>query len=391
MDNKKIGMSINYDYPDYGGMLQAYASFRKIRDLGYEPEAININAISSDIKKRKIKYFAKNILDSSIVKEKSQIVFKKVRTRFNKQLSSNLNKRYNAFDSFYRSHFKISRGYKSWDDLSIGCKEYDSVVVGSDQLWLPSNIAGDYYTLSFVPDEINKIAYATSFGVSKIAEGQEERVSKFLGRINYLSAREETGQNIIKKYTGRDAQLVCDPALLLTATEWDKDVAKDRIIKEKYIFCYFMGNNPWQREFATKLKNKTGYKIVALLHLDQYIKSDEEYVDVVPYNISPVDFVNLVKNAEMVCTDSFHGTVFSLIYEKRFFTFMRFSDKATLSTNSRISTLLKRVGVEDRLVTKFSNIDEMLTNEINTDAIQERLSVFREQSLEYLKQALEKR
>lgn len=391
MNNKKIGMSINYDYPDYGGMLQAYASFRKIRDLGYEPEAININVISGDIKRRKIKYFAKNILDWSIVEEKSQIVFKKIRTKLNKDLSSNLSKRYDAFDSFYKSHFKVSREYECWNDLSNGCKAYDSVVVGSDQLWLPSNIAGDYYTLSFVPDDVNKIAYATSFGVSKIAKGQDEKASRFLGRINYLSAREEAGQKIIKDYTGRDVQLVCDPALLLTATEWDEDATPEKIINGKYIFCYFMGNNPWQRDFVRKLKKKTGYKVVALLHLDQYIKNDEEYVDEAPYDVSPADFINLVKNAEIVCTDSFHGTVFSLVYGKKFFTFMRFSDKATLSTNSRINTLLKRVGVEERLVTQDSNVDEMLAMEMDAKAIQERLNAFRNDSLEYLKKALEKK
>ena len=100
MNNRRVGMAINYDYPDYGGMLQAYASFRKIRDLGYEPEAININALSGDIRNRKIKYFAKNILDPSIVKEKSQIVFKKVRQKLNRELKVNLGKRYAAFDEF---------------------------------------------------------------------------------------------------------------------------------------------------------------------------------------------------------------------------------------------------------------------------------------------------
>lgn len=361
MNNKKIGMSINYNYPDYGGMLQAYASFRKIRDLGYDPEAINIDNISDDIKKRKIKYFVKNIFDISIVKEKSQIVFKKIRAKRNKELKSNLNKRYVAFEKFYKEHFKISKDYKNWEDLSKGCREYSSVVVGSDQLWLPSNIAGDYYTLSFVPDDINKIAYATSFGVAKLPKEQKEKAMAFLNRIDYLSAREESGKNIIKEYTGKDVQLVCDPALLLTAKEWDEEIENQRIIREKYIFCYFMGDNIWQRKIVMEFKKRTGYKVVALLHLDQYIKSDEEYVDFAPYDISPVEFINLVKNAEIVCTDSFHGTVFSLIYSKKFYTFMRFSEKATLSTNSRINTLLKKMGVEDRLVAQGSDVDELLS------------------------------
>lgn len=391
MENKKIGMSINYDYPDYGGMLQAYASFRKIKDLGYKPEAININAISNDIRNRKIKYFAKNIFDISIVREKSQIIFKKIRTKINKQLNSNLQKRYNAFEVFYKEHFKVSREYSSWEDLSTSCKNYSSVVVGSDQLWLPSNIAGDYYTLSFVPDDVNKIAYATSFGVSKIAKAQEDKATQFLKRINYLSAREETGQRIIKKYTDRDVPLVCDPVLLLTAFEWDEEATPGRIIKDKYIFCYFMGNNPWQRDYVKEIKRKTGYKIVALLHLDQYIKMDEEYVDEAPYDISPADFINLIKNAEIICTDSFHGTVFSLVYSKKFFTFMRFSDKATLSTNSRINTLLSKLGMTERLVKIDSNVDEMLNKEIDIEIIQKNLSSFRKESLDYLEKALEKR
>ena len=131
-----------------------------------------------------------------------------------------------------------------------------------------------------------------------------------------------------------------------------------------------MGNNLWQREFVEELKRKTGYKIVALLHLDQYIKAD-------------------VKNSEMVCTDSFHGTVFSLIYSKQFFTFMRFSDKATLSTNSRITTLLKCIGVEDRLVCQKTDLESLLNSKMDIDEIQSRISKFRSASLHYLKNALE--
>ena len=290
MNNKRIGMAINYDYPDYGGMLQAYASFRKIRDLGYEPEAINIDAVSGSIKRRKIKYFSKKIFDSSIVKEKGRIISKKLRIKLNGNLKQKFKERYEAFESFCATHFKTSTEYQSWEEMFDGCKSYAAVVVGSDQLWLPSNIAGDYYTLSFVPEEVKKIAYATSFGVSKIPKDQTEKTKMFLSRIDFLSAREKTGQQIIKNLTLREVPLVCDPALLLTAKEWDEEIEKERIIKEPYIFCYFMGDNPWQREFVKKLKEKTGCKIVALLHLDQYIKSDENYVDYAPYDITPDDF-----------------------------------------------------------------------------------------------------
>lgn len=388
MKNKRIAMAINYDYPDYGGMLQAYASFRKIRDLGFEPYAINNDAISGDIKRRKMKYFAKNIFDVSIVKEKSRIISKKLKIKFNKKLKANFNKRYSAFESFCKNHFMTTPEYKSRKEMSDGCRTFSAVVVGSDQLWLPSNIAGDYYTLSFVPDDVKKICYATSFGVSEIPKAQSSAAKRYLNRIEYLSAREQTGQQIIKKYTGRDVPLVCDPALLLTAEEWDQEIHRDRIIKDKYIFCYFMGDNPWQREFVRKLKAKTGHKIVALLHLDQFIKSDEAFADEAPYDILPDDFINLVKNAEYVCTDSFHGSVFSIIYGKRFFTFKRFSAKATLSTNSRIDTLLYQLNLEDRLVSEVYSIDDLWQKEIPHDDVSENLNRFRSRSVDYLLNAL---
>ena len=388
-DNKRIGLAINYDYPDYGGMLQAYATFYKLEKLGYKPEALDIDNLSSSIRNRKLKYFLKNILDGSIVKEKSQIIAKKIRRKINKQFGANISIRLDAFDRFCGEKFTRSKRFADWDDLSKSCHDYRAVLVGSDQLWLPSNIEGDYYTLNFVPEDVKKIAYATSFGVSVIPPALEEKAKSYLSRIDYLSAREETGQKIIKKYTGRDVQLVCDPALLLTSDEWDETATPGNLIDEPYIFCYFMGNNPWQREFVKKLKAKTGYKIVALLHLDQYIKEDEEYVDEAPYDISPADFINLVKNAEYVCTDSFHGTVFSATYNRRFFTFIRFSEGATLSTNSRISTLLKKLGAEDRLVRKDYDLDKLINAEIDYNTVNENLRIFREESLGYLTDAIE--
>lgn len=382
--NKRIGLAINYDYHDYGGMLQAYATYRKLKELGYQPEAINIDNLKKSINKRKMGYFARNILDSSIVKEKGEVVKKKIRRKLDRSLGVQLDKRDAAFEQFCRSHFKESEAYESWEKLTEGCRSYNAVLVGSDQLWLPSNIAGDYYTLSFVPSEVNKIAYATSFGVSEIPKCQHQDAKRYLSRINHLSAREDSGKKLIRKFTGRDVPLVCDPTMLLTAEEWAVDVQEKRLIKEKYIFCYFMGDNPWQRAFVRRLKKRTGYKIVALLHLDQFIKSDEEYADETPFDVSPTDFINLIKNAEFVCTDSFHGTVFSIIHKRPFFTFRRFSETATLSTNTRIYSLLKRFCLEERLVKQEYDISSFLQKSIDYDKVHQILDRFREESTKYL-------
>lgn len=380
---KKIALVINYDYHDYGGMLQAFATQKALTKLGVDSEAINYDNLKADINRRKWKYFLSNIVDVTIVKEKSRIIGKKLRMKFDSSLREKMNQRDSAFNQFCHDCFKVSRKFESWADLNEACQDYDGVIVGSDQLWLPSNVAGDYYTLTFAPDEIKKISYATSFGVGVIPQKMKEKYSTFLNRINYLSAREISGQKIIKDITGRDVPLVCDPTMLLEKEDWDEVTTDKKRVDNDYIFCYFMGDNPEQRDFVKRLAKKDNCKIVALLHLDQYIASDELYIDDAPYNISPADFVSLVKNAKYVCTDSFHGTVFSIIFSKIFFTFKRFNKKASLSTNTRLTSLLNTLGLNNRLFTGYESIEENLEVK-NYSVIQENLRKFREDSIKYL-------
>ena len=374
----KVALAINYDYHDYGGMLQAFATQRFLEKQGIDSDAINFDNVKGDISRRKWKYFLSNMMDISIVKEKSRLIEKKIRQKTNARLKAQMAERDNAFDKFCTSHFKVSRPFASWEDMAESSqKEYDAVIVGSDQLWLPSNVMADYYTLNWVPEKVKKIAYATSFGIGNIPQKYKEMYRQYLTRIEYLSARETSGQEIISELTDRSVPLVNDPALLLDAKGWDEVIKDKPIINDKYIFCYFMGDNPEQREFVKRLAKEKGLKIVALLHLDQFIETDEHYADYTPWDISPADFVNLVKYAEYVCTDSFHGTVFSIIYSRNFFTFKRFNKKASLSTNTRITSLLTRIGLMDRLV---ENLDKRLDNINDWRKIQECVSDFRNAS-----------
>lgn len=382
----KVALAINYDYHDYGGMLQAFATQRFLTKNGVDSDAINFDQVKADISKRKWRYFLSNIFDFSIVKEKSKLIEKKLKQKSNENLRKGMAERDAAFDEFCKSHFKISRAFKSWTDMSAASrKEYDAVVVGSDQLWLPSNVMADYYTLNWVPKEVKKIAYATSFGIGSIPAKYKQVYANYLRRIDYLSARETSGQEIIKELADREVPLVNDPALLLDADGWNEIVSSTPLVKDKYVFCYFMGNNPEQREFVKRLAKDKGLKVVALLHLDQYIPADENYVDLAPWHVSPADFVNLVKNAECVCTDSFHGTVFSIIYSRPFFTFKRFNRKASLSTNTRITSLLTRLGLMERLVTDM-NVEPVF--EIDWNKIQDGVSEFRKASSEYFLNAI---
>lgn len=387
MGNKKVALAINYDYHDYGGMLQAFATQRALMKIGVDSEAIDFDCLKGDINKRKWKYFLSNILDVTIVKEKGRVIAKKIRTRLNEDLKEKLAERDAAFDKFCKERFKVSRKFGSWQELTDGCRMYDAVIVGSDQLWLPSNVVGDYYTLNFVPGDVKKIAYATSFGIGVVPEKMKRQYAYYLSRIECLSARESSGQEIIRTCIGRDVPLVCDPTMLLEREDWSEIATDKRIVEDDYVFCYFMGDNPEQREFVKRLAKKKGLKIVALLHLDQYIAADEDYVDYAPYNISPADFVNLVKNANYVCTDSFHGTVFSIIFSKIFFTFKRFNKKASLSTNTRLTSLLNRLGLNERLYTGEESVDGHL-DICDYEQVQQNLTAFRADSFNYLKKSI---
>jgi hypothetical protein len=373
---------------NYGSMLQAYATQKILDDLEIENETICIDGLSNEIKYKKLKYFFSKILDIDILKNKFIVIKHKLCEKINFHgFKNKMFLRNEAFKEFSTT-FKISKRYSSFEELNKECIKYTDVLVGSDQLWLPSNIAADYYTLNWVPENINKISYATSFGVSTLEEKYEKLTNKFLKRITHLSVREQSGKSLIKKISGMDVQVVCDPTLLFTSECWMDIQTKEPIIDGKYIFCYFIGNNPEQREFVNKIKLKTGYKIVALQHIDEYIKSDEDFADEAPYDVTPGDFINLIRNAEYVCTDSFHGSVFSILNSRKFFAFRRFKQNRKVSTNSRLDSLFNLLGLEERLLTGNENVEELLCKEIEYDKVHERLSVFRENSKEFLKEAL---
>ena len=385
---KKVGIVSCYFKDNYGSMLQAYAT-KKILDNNNIPnETISISS-NIDFKKGKLKYYITQIFNFSFIKTKFGMIKFKFDKIFNKELKKNVAIRTNKYKEF-RKEFNMSIPTTTYEGLTKLAKEnYSDVVLGSDQLWLPVNVVADYYTLNWVPDNINKISYSTSFGVSAVPQKYTELYKSFLKRINHLSVREDTGVKLVKSLSNKKAELVCDPTLLLTKKEWEEIATPKRIIKDKYILCYFLGKNIEHRKFAERLKKETGYKIVSLNHADEYVKYSDVYADITPYDIGPKEWINLIKNAEYVCTDSFHGTVFSLLFNKMFFDFRRHSEKNKNSTNSRIDSLLKVAGVnKNRILTGKEDIKKVLKYKIDFKLVNKNLNKFRKESKEWLLGAL---
>lgn len=387
---KKIGIVSCYFQHNYGSMLQALATQMALDKLGYENETIDISGFNGEIKKAKILYFAKASLTSDILISKLGMATNVLRRKLSKgAYKENTIIRNKKFDVFCNEHFRLSEKYTSKADLGNKCKDkYGAVLVGSDQLWLPGNIAADYYTLNFVPKEVNTIAYSTSFGQSSLPNDSAKKATVFLKKIRHIGVREESGQKLVKELAGRSVPVVCDPTLLFTGDEWMSIQKEEAKIKEPYIICYFLGNNPPHREFAKRLKEKTCCKIVALTHLDEYVKSDEDYADYTPYDIDPADFLNLIRNAQYVCTDSFHCSLFSMLYKKEFFTFKRYTRKTKSSTNSRLDTLFNLAGVKGRVLNGDEDIQKCLDMNIDYESVHKNLNKIRVESYQYLITAL---
>ena len=391
MQTKKLALVTCYFQPNYGSQLQAYATQLLFDKMNVPNETICIDGLRREINAAKYKYFLSRIWDIHTVKDKYATVKKvwALKTK-GEELKRSMAIRNAMFQDFAQSKFHLSKAFPSKTELGKEAHGYSAFVVGSDQLWLPSNIEADYYTLNFVPDGIPKIALSTSFGISKLPNRQAHKAAAFLKRIDFCSVREKSGQKIIKDLTGREVPVVCDPTILFTAEEWAETVPSGRFIQEPYLFCYFLGNNPGQREFVKRFKEATGYKIVQLQHCDEYIRSDVGFPDYAPYNVGPAQFVQLIRDAEYVFTDSFHASVFSLLHGKRFFTFRRYNNDSIVSTNGRLYSLLSLVGQEDRLLKGDEDVKQCMARGIDYNEVHKKLAELRDFTKQFVENALTK-
>lgn len=373
---------------NYGSHLQSYALQETVRSLGYNTEIITTEGISPKIKKARMKYALSHI--GNIKEMKSYIPALKLMLaiKMNKKFKTNHSKRHLRYLEFAKHNYVFSKITNSWEETNELCKKYKAVIVGSDQNWRPANIAGGYYTLQFVPDEINKIAYSTSFGISYIVNSQKKVTTDFLNRINHLSVREKSGQKIVYERTGRKIPVVCDPVFLIDRDKWIQYISPTPIFNEKYIFCYFLGENIKHKKFAKELKRKTGYKIIAIIHGERYSRDNFEFADITPNSIGPFEFLNLIHNAVYVCTDSFHGCAFSIILNKQFYAFYKFKKKYGMTTNDRLDTMLGWAGLRERIFVGNEVVDEIINENIDFKEVNRNVNSKIITSINYLKKAL---
>ncbi|KTE93871.1 hypothetical protein AT727_02640 [Desulfitobacterium hafniense] len=385
---KKIGVVANHRTINYGTMLQAYATQMALTQLGYKVETVNIDGLANEIYKKKLRYFNQELTKYEFFQTKYPALKKAIQEKIDPAFARNIALREGRFRKFRESSFPTSEFCADKAALTELSRTYDTVLVGSDQVWLPSNIAADILTLSFVPDDINKVAFASSFGVPELPESMRERAKNFLNRIDSVSVREKSGRKLIERLTGREVPVVCDPTLLFPAKQWADMMPPKQILDEPYIFCYFLGNNPYQRKFVKTFQKKSGLKIVSALHMDEYIKSDNNFPDYAPYDMGPEEFLNFLRHAQYIFTDSFHGAALSTLHRKEFFVFYRFREGTAFSTNTRIDSFFDLIGLKERLITTEASIENCPKIKSDFESALASIERLRLESWSYLGKAL---
>lgn len=244
------------------------------------------------------------------------------------------------FDKFTKKFLKLTRRYNSYEELVADIPIADTYIAGSDQIWncrLPNGKDPGYF-LQFGAEETKRIAYAASFGIPEVPEENRKQMKGWLDKFTAISVRENTGVKILDTIGVKGVEVV-DPVYLLTQQQWSNFAGTQREVKEKYILVYDLTlNDSRLKEEAERLSKKYCYRIVSV---DGAKKCP--YADKKISNAGPQEFINLIKNAEFIVTNSFHATSFSVIFNRPFVTYYKHSNI------SRMADLLNNLELKDSL------------------------------------------
>ena len=255
-------------------------------------------------------------------------------------------------------------------------KYYDYFIAGSDQIWnplFPTTTEREF--LSFA-DPTQRITYAASIGIDELPAQYYKIYKQRINNIPFVSMREERGAEIVKQLTGREVDVVLDPTLLLNSEQWRKVEKKSKYQPTKnYIFQYYLGKND-------EYYNDEIEQIAEKYHLEIFKITNKER-----RAIGPAEFISLLDHSSFVCTDSFHGTVFSILFQKPFITLERPYENGYGNMNSRIDTILSMFHLEERRINK----KRCITNDLMSCDFSQCEKILEEQrkkSDNYIKKAL---
>ena len=380
----KIGITTYFNIKNYGSALQAFAMKSFLEKNGHQAEFLNVK------ESQPLDKYLHKLHVASVTAAKCLVYPEARRTqqeimRLKRETSSVISeKSQKAFDVF---------GENCLPSVTVGRRKlkkaahtdaYGAFICGSDQIWSPlSPHLSGFKFLNFAPKQ-KRIAYAPSFGVSKMPSYNRTFVKKMLMGMEDISVREYDGANMIEALTGRKAPVLLDPTMLLAGDQWRvlyRQQVSD-LKSENYVLCYFF-DEPGSDviEKITKFASDNNCKIKVLFPSNEgFLKNGAQCVDA-----GPMEFLQLVDGAQYVFTNSFHGCVFSVLFQKPFIAFGR-KHSETVKQTSRIETLLQQVGASQSFYSQDADFQFP-----DTECFDDSVEAMRQVSSQYLLNCLQKR
>lgn len=335
---------------NYGNRLQNYALQEYLKSLHPDIQVYTLRRnYSRNVVLAKVKHALNRILKSeNPYKRELKIKFKK-------------------FNDAYIS-FADETVYKSRSNKEINDK-YDFFIAGSDQIWNPGYTMTSKADFAVFAEKRKRLSYAASIGLSDIPRENRVQFGQWIESMYALSVREKEGAELLKRLYGKNAEVHVDPTLLLCAEQWVRIEKKPEWYDgSAFVLAYFLGDQ--YPEIQEKQKEAREYYNTGIVHVYNE-KQDLMYIH------DPSEFLWLVRHAEYVLTDSFHGTVFSILFQKAFTVFRRAGNES--GTGSRIDTLLRMFGIS------MGTEKYLAVKRIDANLLQKTLENERKRSEQYLR------
>lgn len=356
----KIGI-ITFHFPvNYGAVLQTFALSNALESLGHEVEVIDYRP----------KYHTK----------KYGYSWRYCGLHLSNFILPGLKKR---FDLFRINNLKLSdKIYSTIEDLKGNPPECDAYVCGSDQIWNPDITNFDpAYFLKFGNKSVRRISYAASFGKGELSDEEKKKIKPYVDELDFISIRENSGVDILKTIKNNSVQCVLDPTLLIDDYS---SIERPVLFNEEYVLVINLQNNSLLRDVSNHVYRESGLKCIVLNNFSMkrwQQKGCKRYP-------SPGKYISLVKNANFIVTNSFHGTIFSILFKKNFISTALLGVAA--QKNVRITDLLKACKLETRFIDRFNPdmVSKNVTQRIDWEEPIKTIEGQREKSIDFIINAL---
>lgn len=362
----KIGILTFHRALNYGAVLQCYGLYSVLESLGHQPEIIDYRPESIE---RYRKFYSKLTMSQygSVILKVKEMVASLIISRGRRRVAR-------EFNSFLQKHFNISNSF----NLPMAeLNGYEAIIFGSDQIWSPSICFGfdKMYWGQFEHGNTKSLTYAASLGGHNILSASDRQcIKEYIKSYDHVSVRETQLRTLLREEVGKDYPVVVDPTLLAGVEVFDRIAKKPE--EKNYVLLFTLEPNENAYNFAKSIAEKENLDIVTLKALPSYKKGNKYVQEVSAVGVE--EFLGYLKYAKYVVAISFHGTVFSVLFQRDFYSLK-------CSQGDRAYNFLQSVGLEERMV----DADEtVVPSQVNYSGVSEKLEVLRNASLQYIIESL---